>query len=325
MMHVALKRLIAMVVVGVFAFATAAAEAKAPRQAKPLATGDILKWINSYRQKPEPEKLPDAVRAMSGLGIFRDLDSAGVYIGFMAGVLGDNPAKAERLVARMFPIPPEDQVAIVRAIAYSGLPDWKALLETFIERMPARKVLIQHHLSGKAPTLLTIPLEQSPAGLDTLWGYYIATGYYEPILRVISALAWMKEGDDVEKLTVGNMAKWTLATNASNEKGLLDYYRLAVKHQPKEIAAALKEVIAAAEDFETTRIRKAAVAAIEEFKIKGPQVEKSKWGWAAQAGQTALAVGCVVAGVTGHAELAVPCVVTGALSSVALKLVGGTQ
>lgn len=319
MMHVALKRLIAMVVVGVFAFATAAAEAKAPRQAKPLATGDILKWINSYRQKPEPEKLPDAVRAMSGLGIFRDLDSAGVYIGFMAGVLGDNPAKAERLVARMFPIPPEDQVAIVRAIAYSGLPDWKALLETFIERMPARKVLIQHHLSGKAPTLLTIPLEQSPAGLDTLWGYYFATGRPAPIDRIVGVLLWSRDANDVEKLTLGSMAKWTLANNAQQDKALLDHLKAQMSVQPKPLAREIAEVVEAAETFETTRIRKQALGSIEDLKRKGPQSTRSA-AWWGQAGQTALALGCIVASVTGHAEVGIPCVVGGAVSSAALKL-----
>ena len=89
----------------------------APPKGKPLTQQDILKWINTYRVKPDPQRLPDAVRGMSALGVFRDLDSAGVYVGFMAGVLGDNPEKAEALVTRMFPMPPEDQVAIIRAIA----------------------------------------------------------------------------------------------------------------------------------------------------------------------------------------------------------------
>ena len=57
----------------------------------------------------------------------------------MAGVLETNPKKAEELVAKMFPMPPEDQVVIVRAIAYSDLPEWKDLMLKFAERMPARQ------------------------------------------------------------------------------------------------------------------------------------------------------------------------------------------
>jgi hypothetical protein len=290
-----------------------------PPRGKPLATQDILRWINGYRGNPEPQKLPDMVRAMAGLGIFRDLDAAGVYIGFMAGVLGDNPAKAEKLVERMFPIAPEDQVAIVRAIAYSGLPNWKELLETFVERMPARLVLIQRHLSGKAPTLFALELDRSPAGLDTLWGYYFATGRHAPIDRIIGTLAWSRDANDVEKLTLGSMAKWTLANNAQRDKALLDHLKGQLNVQPRVITRELREVIEAAETFETTHLRKAALGAIEELKRKGPESTRNA-AWWGQAGQTALALGCVVAGVLGHPEVGIPCVVGGAVSSAVLKL-----
>ena len=322
-----MPRLTAVLCAGLLFFFASFATGAQPRPgAGPFPTTEkLLAWMNAYRLEPAPKRLPDAVKAMQRLGLLKDSDNSGLFVGFMAGVLGDNQLEAPKLAEKMFPMPPEDQGALIRAIAYSGIPDWKVLLASLSERMPARRKLIDTLIFGKSPPLMEAPLDSGPAAIDTLWGTYFATGRFEPVQRIFAALPWAAQKKELNRLTLGHMAKWTLATNASNEKGLLDYYRLAVKHQPKEIAAALKEVIAAAEDFETTRIRKAAVAAIEEFKIKGPQVEKSKWGWAAQAGQTALAVGCVVAGVTGHAELAVPCVVTGALSSVALKLVGGTQ
>ena len=102
----------------------------------PFATHEqILQWINDYRLEPEPKKLPEALKAMSRLGLLRDQDTTGVYVGFAAGVLGSNPNMAEKLVTRMFPMPPEDQAVIVKAIAYSGLPDWKRLLGKFVERM----------------------------------------------------------------------------------------------------------------------------------------------------------------------------------------------
>jgi len=279
----------------------------------------ILGWINRYRSRPQPGKLPEAVKAMSALGVFRDLDASGVYVGFMAGVLGANPDKAARLVAAMFPMPPEDQVAIVRAIAYSGLPDWKALLGRFAERMPARAVLIKRLQDGKLPTLETLPLDTKPATLDTLWGYYFASGRKEPINRIIEALQWAKEGDNVDKLTAGSMAKWTLANNAQQNKDLLDHLKAEQKRRPKAVAVQLAEVVEAAETYETSQIRKNALAAIEELKRKGPESARkmSYWG---MAGQTALALGCVAAGAMGHVEIAVPCVIGGAASSAAIKL-----
>ena len=92
-----------------------------------------------------------------------------------------------------------------------------------------------------------------------------------------------------------------------------------VPRQPKDVAKELREVIEAAETFETGKIRKDAMASIEELKRKGPESTR-KLTWWGTAGQTALALGCVAAGALGHVEIAVPCVVGGALSSAALRV-----
>ena len=179
------------------AFAAGPKSRSKPPAPQMASSQDILRWINTYRANPEPHKLPAAVQAMSRLALFKELDSAGVYVGFTAGVLGANPALAEKLVTGMFPIPPEDQVVIVRAIAYSGLSDWKELLGKFVERMPARKVLIEHHLYGKGKTLMELPLDTTPAALDTLWGYYFATGSVDHVGRILTTLPWSKDPNDV--------------------------------------------------------------------------------------------------------------------------------
>lgn len=290
-----------------------------PREPVFASPQHILRWINGYRARPEPDKLPLAVKAMVSLALFRDLEASGVYIGFMAGVLGDNPQKADKLVADFFPMPPEDQVAVVRAIAYSGLADWKGLLGRFAERMPARRVLIQRHLEDKLPTLAALPLKANAAALDTLWGYFFATGSMVPIGRIVEVLAWAKDGNDVEKLTTGSMAKWTLANNALQSKELLDHLKAEQGKAPKPVATQLAEVIEAAETYETSRIRKEAAAAIEELKRKGPESVRNMTFWG-MAGQTAIALGCVVAGTLGHPEIAVPCVIGGAATSAALKI-----
>lgn len=306
----------------VLALLGTAATAAAPKPKPPLfaSSQDILRWINGYRSKPEPDKLPMAVQTMSRLALFKELDAAGVYVGFTAGVLGANRDKAEKLVAKMFPIPPEDQVVIVRAIAYSGLPDWKDLLQKFVERMPARKVLIQHYLFGKAPTLMALPLDTTPAALDTLWGYYFATGSFEHVGRIIATLAWTKDKDNVEKLTLGSMSKWTLANNALQDKDLLDYLKAELNTRPKEVTGPLREVIEAAETFETSKIRKEAMASIEELKRKGPETSRNI-SWWGQAGQTAFAFGCIVVSALGHPEVGIPCVIGGAASTAVLKYV----
>lgn len=279
----------------------------------------IARWINAYRKKPQPNLLPQAVSAMVRLGLFKDPDSSGLYLGFMAGVLGTNAKLAPDLVDKMFPMPPEDHPAIIKAIAYSGLADWKQLLSRNAERMPARAVLVDRYLTGKMPALDGLALDAGPAPLDIMWGYWFATGSYEPIVRIVSILKWSKDQNNVERLTIGSMAKWTLATNASRDMDLLQLLKGATRHEAPDTRTILTEVIEAADTAETGKIRKEALAAIETLKVKGPEASR-RFSWWGQAGQTALALGCIVAGALGHVEVGIPCVVGGAVSGAALKM-----
>jgi hypothetical protein len=313
--------------------------------------GAVSQWISNYRGKPQPARLPAAVRALSQAGAFKDPESSGVYVGFMAGVIGANPARAKELIAKSLAIHPADHWALVRAIAYSGLPEWKSLLEEFAGRMPTRKVMIEKYLAGELPTLAEIPLERrshslwekmsgyftstqpdvvtvtfdgSPELLDTLWGYYFATGSYTPIGRMVTLLPWSTERDSVEKLTIGGMAKYTLVSNAARDAELLAMLKWASEHQSEKVQPVLRQVIDAAETMETTRVRKDALAAIEELKRKGPHSrrEMSTWG---QIGQGALALGCIAAAATGQVQFGLPCVLGGAASSAALNYWSGQQ
>lgn len=279
---------------------------------------ELLRWINGYRTSPQPDKVPALVKAASAMGVFRDMETAGVYVGFMAGVIQVNPSRAETLIAKMFPMPPQDQVAIVRAIAHSGHPRWKQLLAKFAERMPARAVLIDRFMTGKLPTLDRMPLDVGAGPLDMLWGKYFGTGSFEPVVRMVSVLAWSKDQDNLDRLTVGNMAKLTLATNASRDLDLLRMLKASLSYETKQTQVVLHEVIEAAETFELGKVRRDAMAAIEQLKVRGPASARNTVWWG-QAGQTALALGCIVAGAMGHVEVGVPCVVGGAVSSAALK------
>ena len=101
----------------------------------------------------------------------------------------------------------------------------------------------------------------------------------------------------------------------------------AIRKSPAAMAAVkpvLKEVIEAAETVETTRLRGQALAAIDELKRKGPGSKRDLSLWA-QAGQGAIAVGCIAAAVTGQVELGIPCVVGGAAASAALQLWDGQR
>src|SRR3981189_2980426 len=198
--------------------------------------GVVQQWIYNYRAKPDYAHVPAAVRVLFHSQTFKEPENAGIYLGSIAGAIASNPAKADQLVNSFFPVPPEDEWVIVRAIAYSGLPDWRNLLRRVAPRMPGRQVMIDSYLSGKLPTLTGIPLEEATPGmldkmrgvftknpfakddknkklkmmqtfannqdlLDTLWGYYFATGSHIPIVRIMQMLPWSKSRDTIDKLT----------------------------------------------------------------------------------------------------------------------------
>lgn len=308
--------------------------------------GVVQQWIYNYRAKPDYAHIPAAVRVLFHSQTFKEPENAGIYLGFVAGAIGSNPAKAEQLIASFFPVRPEDEWVIVRAIAYSGLPDWRNVLRRVAPRMPGRRVMIDSYLAGKLPTLTDIPLEEVKPGvmdklrgaltrnpfakrerklkttlsfasnqdlLDTLWGYYFATGSHAPIQRIIQMLPWSKSRDTVDKLTVGSMARYTLASYAIRDASLREYLRSELARQPAAVKAPLGEVVEAADTVQIAALRKDALAAVDELKTRGSDSRRdlSFWG---QVGVGAVALGCVSAAALGQVAVGIPCVIGGSAS-----------
>lgn len=325
-----------------------------PAKAAPLRSADlystdsVLRWINAYRSAPDPQGVPAVMKALSGSGAFRDPERAGAYVGFLAGVIGSDPDAAALLIGKtLAAVHAEDRWIVVRAIAYSGLPDWKPRLRNLAPLIPERTAMIDKYIGNKSPTLdqfvvspkpsgyeqfrkhlrldavfgkpkRAVMLEPSPELLDVLWGYYFATGSYGPVMQIIAMLPWSDDHDDTERLTIGSMAKFTLATNAIRDQALLAMLKSSSKarNQPEKTVLALNEVTEAAETVDTAQIRKQAVAALDELKSKGPAYKRAA-NWWLFVGQSAIAGGCIAAAVSGHIELGLPCVVGGAATSAA--------
>jgi hypothetical protein len=319
---------------------------KAPEVDPRASLGVVQQWIYNYRAKPDYAHVPAAVRVLFHSQTFKEPESAGIYLGFVAGAIGSNPAKAEKLIASFFPVAPEDEWVIVRAIAYSGHPDWRNLLRRIAPRMPARRVMIDNYLAGRLPILSEIPLEETKPGmmdklkgtfsrgpfakeekkvnttlsfagsqdlLDTLWGYYFATGSDVPIRRIVEILPWSKSRDTVDKLTVGSMARYTLASYAVRDGKLREFLREELLHAKEPIRAPLAEVVEAADTVQIGALRRDAVAAVEELKTKGSDARRNLDFWG-QVGVGAVALGCVSAAALGQVAVGIPCVIGGSAS-----------
>ena len=148
--------------------------------------------------------------------------------------------------------------------------------------------------------------------LDTLWGYYFATGSHVPVQRIISMLPWSRSRDTIDKLTVGSMARYTLASYAVRDQGLREYLR-------GELAAACAGQGAvgrgdrAADTVQLAAVRKDALAAVEELKTKGSDSRRNLDFWG-QVGVGAVALGCVSAAALGQVAIGIPCVIGGSAS-----------
>jgi hypothetical protein len=333
-------------VTGMFLLIQPAQAAVAPELEPGASLSVVQQWIYNYRAKPDYAHVPAAVRVLFHAQSFKEPENSGIYLGFIAGAIGSNPAKAEQLVSSFFPVRPEDEWVIVRAIAYSGLPDWRNLLRRIAPKMPGRKVMIDSYLAGTLPTLTAIPLDEPKPGmldkvrgaftknpfakddkklkmtqtfagnqdlLDTLWGYYFATGSHIPIVRIMQMLPWSKSRDTVDKLTVGSMARYTLASYAVRDAGLREFLRSELPAQPAAIKAPLAEVIEAADTVQLGAVRKDALAAVDELKAKGSDSRRNLDFWG-QVGVGAVALGCVSAAALGQVAVGIPCVIGGSAS-----------
>ena len=332
--------------IALFVLVQPAQAAVAPEIDPRASLSVVQQWIYNYRAKPDYAHVPAAVRVLFHAQTFKEPENAGIYLGFIAGAIGSNPAKAEQLVSGLFPVPPEEEWVIVRAIAYSGLPEWRNLLRKVAPRMPGRRVMIDSYLAGTQPTLTAIPLEQATPGmmdklrgaltrnpfakqdkkldtklsfagnqdlLDTLWGYYFATGSHVPIVRIMQMLPWTKSRDTVDKLTVGSMARYTLASYAIRDAGLREYLRGELAKQPAAVKAPLSEVVEAADTVQIAALRKDALAAVDELKAKGSDSRRNLDFWG-QVGVGAVALGCVSAAALGQVAVGIPCVIGGSAS-----------
>jgi hypothetical protein len=80
-----------------FALGDAVGSPAALRPGELATTEAVLRWINVYRTRRDLAHVPAAIRALSELGALRDPENSAVYVGFIAGIIGSNPGKADEL------------------------------------------------------------------------------------------------------------------------------------------------------------------------------------------------------------------------------------
>ena len=115
-MYRVMPRLIAAVLFAPALLASAAAMPP-PGVVRPgdfMSVSDVQKFMYEYRIKPNVARVPAAVKALSRFGTLKDPEGSGIYLGFIAGVIGTNPKRAEDIVNKTLPLTPqEDRKSVV--------------------------------------------------------------------------------------------------------------------------------------------------------------------------------------------------------------------
>ena len=146
-------------------------------------------------------------------------------------------------------------------------------------------------------------MQQTFAGnqdlLDTLWGYYFATGSHLPILRIMADAALEQEPRhrrQADRRQHGALYARKL------RRARYGFARISPQRTARcsrtRSRCRSTEVVEAADTVQLGAVRKDALAAVEELKAKGSDSRRNLDFWG-QVGVGAVALGCVSAAALG--------------------------
>ena len=204
---------------------------------------DFSQWLTFYYQKPEPDRVPDAIRYMSKSGVLDNDKAISPIFGFLSGTFRNNPEKMASWVSQVDSLKEQHLGVVVLGVWYAALPESQKTAYALLEKHPKLKPNFEFLYKGAPMTVEQIPLEQGPWVLDALWGKFMATGDGAPVERIISTLPWIDVKGDINRLLVGGAARWSLTSNAVQHKRVLEICEGAEKTQSTEVAVKLVEVI----------------------------------------------------------------------------------
>ena len=209
---------------------------------------EFSKWLTFYYLKPEPKNIPAAVRYMSESGVLNNKNAFSPMFGFLAGVIKDNPNKADVWAQELKSIEPAHYGVVILGIWYAKLPNSKEIVYEILDSDDALKEQFAYLKKGDTMQIQEIPLEQGAWVLDALWGEFSATGKDEPVARIAEALPWIDVKGDTGRLLVGGAANWSLRSNAVQHDRVFSIVSELTREDPENT-----HLLSVLQDAETDR------------------------------------------------------------------------
>jgi hypothetical protein len=203
------------------------ASAQAQSQTAHLTPQAVAAIVETYYQGAIKEHIPTLVQASIAHNQTDERAKRLALIAFMAGLIADDATFVERLAPVFHVLPGEQPMRLVRAILYSGRPDWMAQLNRLKGLWPARAAEIDKTASIGAKPVYELKFRGQPEVLDMSWAYFGASGRRESVMAIIDTLADLRS-DDPALVAAAVVNRRSLADRATRDELVMEICRRAL-------------------------------------------------------------------------------------------------
>lgn len=208
---------------------------------QPLSPEQVEQWMSFYYQHPQPDRVPEAIAALSAAGYFKNEQTIEPIICFLSLIFRANPDRLATWLPALQALPDDEQAAGIYALWYSNTSaahHYLAQLAAGVD--PATQGLITALQHESPPEIEQIPLS-GPSVLDLLWAAFMATGAEKYVRCILAALA-EAEATDPDRRLLGETAQWSLQTNVRKHPKVRAICLDQIPTQPAPIARILQRI-----------------------------------------------------------------------------------
>jgi hypothetical protein len=204
-------------------------------------------WLTYYYQHPRPDLTVEAILAMSAQGFFDKESARPPLIAFFSQLFAQSPQSIQPWFSKLDKLSEHHKELFWIALWYSATPQATEQLKVEADKASNQAKGNILKLTTTAPPSIASLDITSPSVLDMFWASFMATGEERYVIRIISALPWVNERKDLNKLMIGGAARWSLTSNCTQHQKVLEICKAQINKQDGETVSILKEVIKQAE------------------------------------------------------------------------------
>lgn len=224
--------------------ATAAMGAKLEPPQHINSQTDASRFLETYYMQPRPELIPRAFAVMSQGTLLKNASARGPLIVFLGTTMRKNPEVIGAMLALAGKLPMEQAGVIYSGLWFVNTDAMRETLQRVMQDAQQADVRegIAALLERQPPDLNDMAID-SPAIVDMLWAWYMASGNPKALQRIIAILPWTMDSNQVNRYVTGTAAKATLIANCKQHPAVLRYCELSFEEQSSDTQRVLQIVL----------------------------------------------------------------------------------